>query len=198
MTTKTVDFVKWRDPMVPADLYDEFYPPDEDGYEETRAAFADHERPRPTPYRGPLVAGPTGFVPLTDANAPGRNYKFWTAHTNFVLTDGDVARLNGVDGVEVLRVFTRYRFWFAVGQAFPDEPVKAAVRAALCGRPGGAPAADPVGALERLARARHPHWAVVRGPAGLAVVGGETVDEARGKVGDAAVVAASWEGRRGR
>jgi hypothetical protein len=190
---RKVEFEKWRDPLVTADLYDEVYPPEEpaDEYDKVRREFGDHHRSRPSPYSGPVWWGPAGIIPLGGHNLPGKNYNFWLAHTDRPLTPRDKEALDRVPGVEVLRVFTGYRLWFAVGRLFEEEDVKRAVERALAGPEPGAPRR----ALSPLARSlagRHEHWAVVElGDGGREAAAGATWDEVESKAAGRPVVESS-------
>jgi hypothetical protein len=52
------------------------------------------------------------------------NFDCWLAHTNFDVTHGIKDKLNKIPGVEVLKIFSRYRFFIAVGKLFDFTEVR--------------------------------------------------------------------------
>lgn len=84
-------------------------------------------------YQGPMLAGPIGFIPINEMNCPSKNFNLWVGHTSFELDQPTLNRMKVVPGVEVLKVWTRYRFWLGVGAAFEENEVKKAV--ALASKP---------------------------------------------------------------
>lgn len=51
------------------------------------------------------------------------NFDCWMAHTNFDITPSVKSLLDRIEGVEVLRVCTRYRFFVGVGRLFDFKDV---------------------------------------------------------------------------
>ena len=56
--------------------------------------------------------------------ALANNFDCWVAHTNFNLTEKIKNQLDGVDGVEMLKVFSRYRFLIGIGRMFDFTEVR--------------------------------------------------------------------------
>ena len=52
------------------------------------------------------------------------NFDCWVAHTNFNLTEHIKNELDRVEGVELLRIFSRYRFLVGVGRMFDFTEVR--------------------------------------------------------------------------
>ena len=52
------------------------------------------------------------------------NFDCWVAHTNFNLTENIRNQLDRVEGVELLKVFSRYRFLVGVGRMFDFSEVR--------------------------------------------------------------------------
>ena len=52
------------------------------------------------------------------------NFDCWMGHTNFNLTEDIKESLNEVDGVEVLKICSRYRFFVGVGRMFDFSDVR--------------------------------------------------------------------------
>jgi hypothetical protein len=52
------------------------------------------------------------------------NFDCWLAHTNFDVTNGIKEKLNHIPGVEVLKIFSRYRFFVGIGKLFDFAEVR--------------------------------------------------------------------------
>jgi hypothetical protein len=129
----------WNDPVAPLlkGKVVEPYEPEEDefdpAYVTARDTFGADDRPSPYGeelqggYKGPIVVGPIGLVPIQEANLPSSLFNFWMGHTTFRLTGNHEDAIEGVDGVETLDVFTPYRFRVGVGRAFDDRKVRKAI-----------------------------------------------------------------------
>ena len=51
-------------------------------------------------------------------------YDCWLGHTNFNITQHIKSELDKIDGVEVMKVCSRYRFFIGVGQMFDFQDVR--------------------------------------------------------------------------
>lgn len=67
-----------------------------------------------------LIITPLGVVPLTEESYPNKVFKFWVGHTTFDITPIIYKLIEKTPGVEILNIFTRYRFRIGIGQAFDD------------------------------------------------------------------------------
>ena len=52
------------------------------------------------------------------------NFDCWIGHTNFDITKDIKNILNSIDGVEVMRICSRYRFFIGVGKMFDFKNVR--------------------------------------------------------------------------
>ena len=52
------------------------------------------------------------------------NFNCWVAHTNFNLTESLKNELDSIEGVELLKIFSRYRFLVGVGKMFDFSEVR--------------------------------------------------------------------------
>jgi len=59
------------------------------------------------------------------------NFDCWIAHTNFNLTESIKNELDRVEGIELLRVFSRYRFLIGVGKMFEFTDVRKTIEETL-------------------------------------------------------------------
>jgi len=69
------------------------------------------------------LSSPMGFIPYDEYSIPGKIFNFWTGHTDFTITQSVSDAIESTEGVEILDVFTRYRFRIAIGKAFQDRLV---------------------------------------------------------------------------
>lgn len=73
------------------------------------------------------IATPMGIVPYNELTAPGSLFNFWVGHTNFNLSKKIVNIIEESEGVEILDVFTRYRFRIGIGKCFSDSETMKAI-----------------------------------------------------------------------
>lgn len=52
------------------------------------------------------------------------NFDCWIGHTNFDVTPRIKDKLNRIPGVEILKIFSRYRFFVGIGQMFDFQNVR--------------------------------------------------------------------------
>ena len=52
------------------------------------------------------------------------NYDCWIAHTNFDITETIKSAINKIEGIEVLKIHSRYRFFIGVGKMFDFKEVR--------------------------------------------------------------------------
>lgn len=55
------------------------------------------------------------------------NYDCWIGHTNFDITNRIKETLNSIDGVEILKICSRYRFFIGIGQMFNFAEVRKSI-----------------------------------------------------------------------
>jgi hypothetical protein len=59
------------------------------------------------------------------------NFDCWMAYTNFDITKDMKSILNAVEGIEVMRVCSRYRFFIGVGKMFNFKEVRSDIEITL-------------------------------------------------------------------
>jgi hypothetical protein len=82
-------------------------------------------------FRGPVLTGPMGIIPLRESNLPGKLFNFWMGDTDFTLSKEVESTIKRVRGVETLDLFTRYRFRLGVGRLFDEKVVMESVEKAV-------------------------------------------------------------------
>jgi hypothetical protein len=79
----------------------------------------------------PVILTPLGILPIKPFNDATKMFNFWMGETNFNLGKNRRAIINNVPGVEILDVFTRYKFRIAVGNLFKFQEVRQSIEEAL-------------------------------------------------------------------
>lgn len=59
------------------------------------------------------------------------SFDCWIAHTNFNITESIRNKINQIDGVEVLKIHSRYRFFIGIGKMFDFSQVRQDIEKAL-------------------------------------------------------------------
>jgi len=117
-----------------ANYFNEDIEDDEDEYsgQDIDAAIEEHQRQQHEQMKKvPLVATPMGMIPMTEHTRAGKLFNFWTAHTNFPITEEVKQIIDNTAGVETLDIFTRYRWRISIGKAFDSLEVKKELMVAL-------------------------------------------------------------------
>lgn len=70
-----------------------------------------------------VIASPLGLIPYNEHTASSKIFNFWLGHTNFNISTTIKDIIEEIDGVEILDIFTRYRFRIAIGKCFEDADV---------------------------------------------------------------------------
>lgn len=91
------------------------------GIEHDNSDNGDDETIESKPLRA--IATPMGLIPYTENTASSKIFNFWIGHTNFSITKKISEIIEESEGVEILDVFTRYRFRIAIGKAFDGSKV---------------------------------------------------------------------------
>ena len=58
----------------------------------------------------------------------------WIGHTNFNLKNSIKNKLNEVDGIEVLNIISRYRFFIGIGKMFKFTEVRKDIEKTICSK----------------------------------------------------------------
>lgn len=126
IVTPKIVWQKWQDPFSDESVYaspDDFvkspnfiddinnnhYSNDDDSDEHENNFTKKHIKAIITPF---------GLMPYNDQYNIGSSFNFWIGHTNFDLTPKITVLIENNEGVEVLDVYTRYRFRIGIGQLF--------------------------------------------------------------------------------
>jgi len=124
MADKQIVWERWYDPLKSA--IDDYKSVVKDCFTEHLANEhipAEMILDRPFPVRGPILISNIGPIPIHEGNCPDKIFKFWIGHTNFDITQEVFDKIEKIPGVEILNIWTRYRFRLGVGKAFEDRDV---------------------------------------------------------------------------
>lgn len=74
-----------------------------------------------------VIASPMGLIPYNEHTASSKIFNFWLGHTNFNISTSIKDIIENCSGVEILDIFTRYRFRIAIGKCFNDADTMALI-----------------------------------------------------------------------
>jgi hypothetical protein len=83
----------------------------------------------------PIIITPIGIIPLKPFNDPSKVFNFWLGETNFSISEEIAFTINEMPGVEILDVFTRYKFRIAIGNNFSFQTVRQNIEQSLDATP---------------------------------------------------------------
>ncbi len=124
---------KWHNVLGQGDKVPQYIPEDEvtkfDNFDPEDTSTDDETRYESE--SNPVVLTPVGMIPLSPFNDPTKVFNFWMGETNFTLTESRVLVLNRITGVEILDIFSRYKFRIAVGNNFNFQDVRQEIEKAF-------------------------------------------------------------------
>lgn len=82
----------------------------------------------------PLIHTPFGTVPSESALKPSDRWYCWLGYTNFDITYKISDKIKIINGVEALKIMSRYTFCIGVGKMFNFTNVKKEIENAICKR----------------------------------------------------------------
>ena len=130
MRAKQIAWEKWDDDLVEEELVDDFYEINEEKEDEDiNLAIEALEFMSRIPK---LVTTPAGMAQLHDKMSVLNQFECWMGHTNFDITKHVQRTLEKTEGVEVLVVTSRYRFFMGIGKLFDFRSVRSAIENDLC------------------------------------------------------------------
>lgn len=62
------------------------------------------------------------------------NFDCWVGHTNFNITEDIKKQMNRIEGIEVLKICSRYRFFIGIGKMFSFKEVRKNIEDQLIAR----------------------------------------------------------------
>ncbi len=65
-----------------------------------------------------MISTPIGFFHSEDVNRPDKQFDCWLGYTNFEITNNIKSEIEKVEGIELLSILSRYRFFVGIGKLF--------------------------------------------------------------------------------
>lgn len=78
-----------------------------------------------------MIRTPLGFYQPEDKMIPSKMFDCWIGHTNFPITSYEENILDNIDGIEALKIMTKYRFFIGVGRFFEFVDVNQSIHKKL-------------------------------------------------------------------
>lgn len=130
MSDKKIAWEKWDDDLVEEEIVDEFYEiNDSKEDEDLNLAMEALEFMSRIPK---LVSTPAGMSQLYDKMSVLNQFECWMGHTNFDITKNVQRTLEKTEGVELLVVTSRYKFFLGIGKLFDFRSVRRDIENDLC------------------------------------------------------------------
>ena len=129
----SITWEKWEDPFEVQEDYTQDYSEDygedltEEEYRQLLQEVEEHHAQDTQSAQYRFILTPFGAM-SPDQISIGKYFKFWIGHTNFDITSKISDIIEKTEGVEVLNIYTRYRFRIGVGQCFQDRNVMSSIQ----------------------------------------------------------------------
>jgi len=127
MSDKKVAWERWDEDVIEQEIIENFY---EENYEEEDPQIAEEALLflEKIPH---LVSTPMGMYQLHDKMNVMNQFECWMGYTNFDITHSIRDKIEKVEGVELLNVTSRYRFFLGIGKLFNFSDVRLAIEDTL-------------------------------------------------------------------
>lgn len=127
--TRYISWSRWQNPM--ASSNEDEYVPEKDvkEFDNDPNDVFEEEQNQSLDGATPVILTPIG--PVVIKKMPNKVFNFWLGESTFTLSGEITEILNDVPGVEILDIFTRYKFRIAVGNNFKFQEVRQAIELAL-------------------------------------------------------------------
>lgn len=79
-----------------------------------------------------IIQTPFGNVSADSRLKPSDRWDCWMGYTNFGITEDIQSKMQNVDGVDALKVMSRYSFCVGVGKMFEFSEVRKDIENAIC------------------------------------------------------------------
>jgi len=125
---RMIAWEKWDEDVLEQEVVEEIYAEvseEEEGLVEDALLFME-KIPK-------LITTPMGMYQLHDKMSILNQFDCWMGYTNFDITKGVQAEIEKTEGVELLTIAGRYRFFLGVGKLFQFPQVRKDVEDKLCG-----------------------------------------------------------------
>jgi len=123
MTNHKIIWEKWNDPFGENSDELKWHKYDDDLELDEDQEILEEEMIKANSKPIKVISSPLGLIPYNEHTASSKIFNFWVGHTNFNISKPIVNIIEKCDGVELLDVFTRYRFRIGIGKCFVDNEI---------------------------------------------------------------------------
>ena len=126
---KDVKFEQWQSPFYPTDDETDFKPTPEPSPayslsdEDEEEMLNDEQEAKMARKPIPFINSTIGIIPLNEHTDITQQCALWVGHCNFDVSKPVLLAIEKIAGVEILDVFTRYRFRVGCGKMFNPSKV---------------------------------------------------------------------------
>jgi hypothetical protein len=127
MPNKQIAWEKWDENVIEQEIVENFYEEyeeDESGMAEDALLFLE-KIPN-------LVTTPMGMYQLHDKMSILNQFECWMGYTNFDITHLIKNKIEKIEGIELLNITSRYRFFVGIGKFFDFSDVRINIEKAIC------------------------------------------------------------------
>lgn len=128
MSNKKVAWERWDEDVIEQEIVDNFY---EENYQEEEDSQIAEDALSFLEKIPHLVSTPMGMYQLHDKMSIMNQFECWMGYTNFDITHSVKDKIEKIEGVELLSVTSRYKFFLGVGKLFNFSEVRLAIENAL-------------------------------------------------------------------
>ena len=118
--------------LVEGSTLDSFITSEQEEEEMEQIASKDAFLPSILDIQPQVIYTPFGTVPSDSILKPSDRWQCWLGYTNFDLTHKISDRMKVVNGVEALRIMSRYTFCIGVGKLFNFSNVRKEIEDVMC------------------------------------------------------------------
>jgi len=86
--------------------------------------------------KSPIIQTPFGPVHIESKLKPSDRWDCWLGYTNFNLTEEIEEKIKNVEGIDALKIMSRYTFCIGVAKLFQFSEVRRNIENELCGTQG--------------------------------------------------------------
>ena len=128
MLKKKIAWERWDEDVLEQEIVENFYDlSQEDDNEEAIEDALVFLQKIPS-----LVTTPMGMYQLHDKMSIVNQFDCWMGYTNFDITQSVQESIEKIEGVELLNVMTRYRFFLGIGKLFDFSSARRLIEESLC------------------------------------------------------------------
>lgn len=188
---KKISWLKWEDPFFPKQ---QPFSVEDNEIQSQKDSFFEKDKDEEPDRHMRVILGPYGTIPINENAITSKLYKMWVGHCNFDITKNIMETIEKVEGVEILRVWTRYRFWVGFGNLFDDHKVQQDIEDSIIKKNKNINGkSNALNALIKVLRKKYKSWVVFSNENGeLKTIGSDNIEQIKVDEG-MNILACSWD-----